>query len=309
MLHTFRTGLSSLEPGRELGTTAQDLRWLAANGFPVPDTWVLDASAFELVLSRTGADQAVAEMRWSLVGLWDDLAAAERVLKSLEERRVGVARALRGAPLPDALGRRLEELVLMETLWMVRTSPIFEGQAIDIPEFSLPAVRSGPDLWDGIRQVWAATYRRQVLEHCVQNDVHLPSMAVVLHPVDPLSARDRSGTVYSTAPWPGIDGPGVQALFGDRQNGAGHAYGQACGRWVSLRRQLPRPESAVVVPSGGGTIRAPYPAGEPLNSDEAAQLAELAGDVAAARGRPVAVDFRWPAGGEPVLLRMRAERA
>jgi hypothetical protein len=132
-------------------------------------------------------------------------------------------------------------------------------------------------------------------------------MAVVLHPVKPLSARDRTGTVYSTAPWPGIDGPGVQALFGERQNGAGHAYGQACGRWVSMRGQLPKPEWAVTVPSGGGTVHTPYPAGEPLNSDEAAQLSDLARDVAAARGRPVVVDFRWPAGGEPVLLRMREE--
>jgi hypothetical protein len=307
MLHTISAGLANLDGRPELGTTGHDLHWLAANGFTVPDTWVLDATAFELILSRTGADRAVAEMRWSLAGLWDDLAAAERVLKSLEERRVGVARALRGAPLPDVLGQKLEGVVLMDTLWMVRTSPVFEDQAIEIPEFSLSAVRSGTDLWDGIRQVWAATYRREVLEHCVQNDVHLPSMAVVLHPVEPLSARDRSGTVYSTAPWPGIEGPGVQALFGDRQNGAGHAYGQACGRWVSMRGQLPKPEWAVTVPSGGGTVHTPYPAGEPLNSDEAAQLSDLARDVAAARGRPVVVDFRWPAGGEPVLLRMREE--
>jgi hypothetical protein len=268
---------------------------------------VLDATAFELVLSRTGADRAVAEMRWSLAGLWDDLAAAERMMAALEGRRIGVARALRRAPLPDSLGRNLEKVVLMETLWMVRASPVFEGRAIEIPEFFLPAVQSGPHLWDGIRQVWAATYRREVLEHCVQNDVPLPGMAVVLHPIEPLSVRDRSGTIYSCAPWSGVSGPGVQALFGDLQNGAGHAYGQVCGRWVAMRGQLPEPEWAVVVPPGGGTEREPYPARKPLLSDEAARLTSLAEDVAAARGRPVAVDFRWPANDEPVLLRMREE--
>jgi hypothetical protein len=307
MLSSFGAASADVKPARALGTTAQDLHWLAAHGLPIPAAWVLDATAFELVLSRTGADRAVAEMRWRLTGLWDDLTAVERVMRSLEERRVSVARALRGAPLPDALGRRLEELVLRETLWMIRTSPVFEDQVIDIPEFSLAGVRSGQALWDGIRQVWASTYRRRVLEHCAQHDAPVPSMAIVLHPIDPISVRDRSGTVYSRAPWSGVRGPGVQAIFGVLQNGRGRGYGMVCGRWVSMRRPLPMPEWAVVIPPGGGTVRTPYPSGEPLNGDEATRLVELAKGAAEARGRPVALDFIWPAGGEPVLLRMREE--
>jgi hypothetical protein len=268
---------------------------------------VLSAAAFELVLSRTGADRAVAEMRWSLAGLWDDLTAAERVVKALEEQRVGVARALRGAPLPDALGQKLEEIVLMETLWMMRTSPVFESRVILIPEFSIAAVRGGRGVWDGIRQVWASAYRQEVLEHCVQSDVPLPSMAVVLHPMEPLSAQDRSGTVYSDAPWSGISGPGIRVLFGAPQDDVGDAYGRVFGRWVSMRRQLPLGRRAVVVPEGGGTEREPYPANRPLTSDQAARLAEMAEDAARIRGCPVALDFMWPTGGEPVLLGVQEE--
>lgn len=305
MLCSFGNGRSSPEAVRELGTTARDLHWLAANGFPVPVAWVLTATAFDLVLSRTGADKTVAEMRWNLAGLWDDLAAAERVIGALEKRRVSVARALRSAPLPDSLGRCLEEIVLMDTLWMMRTSPVFESQAIPIPEFFLSAVQSGQHLWDGIRQVWASTYRHEVLEHCTQNDIALPSMAVLLHPVEPISVQDRSGTVYSAAPWSGIEGPGVQALFGVLQKGRGHAYGKVCGRWVSIRDQLAVPSRAMIIPSGGGTDHVPYPVGKPLDSDETARLTALAMNVATARGSPVALDFFWPVGGDPVVLRMR----
>jgi hypothetical protein len=305
MLTSFTNEFPVLHGTGEWGATARDLHWLAVNGFPIPATWVLSAAAFELILSRTGADQTVAEMRWNLTGLWEDLEAAERVMQALEEHRVSVARALRSAQLPDPLGRKLEEVVLMETVWMVRTSPVFEEQVIQIPEFSLAGVGNGQALWDGVRQVWASAYRREVLEHCAQNDVPLPRMAVVLHPIKPVSVQDRSGTAYSVAPWSGIDGPGVQAVFGALQNGKGHAYGRACGQWISMRDHLPVPRRAIVIPRSGGTRLAPYPAGKPLNSDEAARLAGLAEDVAAVEGRPVALDFIWPTGSEPVLLRKR----
>ena len=299
-----KNGYSS-DVAEELGEVGEGLYWLAVNDFPIATTWVLGTSAFDLILSRVGADRDVAEMRWSLAGLWNDMAAVKRVMASLEDQRVDVSRALRGAEMPDVLGQALELVALMDTLWMVRASLSFDDRVAAIPEFSLSAVRGGAGLWDGIRQVWASAFRQEVLSHCALSDIPLPNVAVVLHPIGAVTAQDRSGVVFSEAPWPSVSGPAIRVVYGARQDGKGHVYGTACGQWVQLKRESSPPEWVMVTGENGGMGLWQYPGGEPLVNDDAQQLAQLAAEVAAKWEGPVALDFFWPAGSEPVLLRVQ----
>jgi hypothetical protein len=285
----------------------QGLVWLAANGFPIPPTWVLGTSAFDLVLSRTGADRDVAEMRWSLTGLWDDLAAVDRVLAALEDQRISVARSLRSAPLPDVLGQSLEQVAPNDTLWMLRASLAFEDRDAQVTEFSLSGVKGGAGLWDGIRQVWASVFRREVLEHCAQTDIPLPGVAVALHPLGAITVQDRSGVVFSSSPWPGVTGPVVRAVAGGPQHAKGRVYGRACGQWVPLKRQSESPQWAMITSENGGMGLQPYPEGiEPLTDEQAQRLVSLAEAVAEKWNGPVKVTFFWPFGSEPVLLQRHA---
>jgi cell wall assembly regulator SMI1 len=291
-----------------MGAKARGLYWLAANGFPIPPTWVLSVSAFDLILSRTGLDRDVAEMRWNLAGLWNDWGAVQRVVAALEPQRVRVARVMRQVPLPDILGQELERVALMERLWAVRASPalsdgdgMFEGgQSLTHELLSLLSVPSGVDLWDAVRQVWASTFRREVLLRCAQQEVSLPGMAVVLHPTRPILPEDRSGEAFSVPPQPGLAGPVVQAVFGALQDVRGHIYGGACGRWVPLPRYSDPPRRALVsAGSEGGLALRPLPGeGLPLDGEEARRLADLVQAVARKWGGPVQISFFWPTGGE-----------
>ena len=97
----------------------------------------------------------------------------------------------------------------------------------------------------------------------------------------------------------------VRALFGARQDGRGHVYGSACGRWVALARQSDPAEQALVSAGAeGGLVLVPAPGGAPLSDEEAGLVADLVYGVAAKWGGPVRVSFFWPAGGELVVTQV-----
>ncbi|MBN1955661.1 MAG: hypothetical protein JW900_11505 [Anaerolineae bacterium] len=286
----------------QVGWKGWGLRWLESNGFPVPPTWLLAASAFDEAIVRTGVAREVAEIGWSLRGVWNDWTAAQRVLDGLEKKRAGVARALRRASLPNQLGRQFERLALMPTQWAVRSSAAGEGGK-QYPFaglfLSLLSVLPGAAVWNGVQQVWASTFRREALLYCAQNDLSLPRMAVILHPMAPITPFDRSGRVYSHSPLPSLPGTLVQ-LTGD----TAAVYSCALGRW--FRVELPgrsNEKGNVLVTGGqGGLELQPAGEGNVLRHEEARQLAQLVQAVAERWGAPVTVEFVWRVGGEPLLV-------
>ncbi len=286
-----------------VGWKGERLYWLSAHGFPAPKTWVLPAELFRRAQERAGVADDVTALSWNLRGLWNDLRAVRRVLEGEEERRVHIARVLRSAVLPDSVGRDLEWLVLRDTLWAVRASPV-----ADLPSCLFPPALAvpGPRLWDAVTGLWARVVSREVLRYCGQMDLEIPALAVLLQPMVRMGIRDRSGVVYSASPDRHHAGPMVQAVFG---LWPGEDHGPACvrvaGRWVWLEERA-RPDAALVVGPEGGVIPArPYPAGEPLTEEEADRLTGLAAQVSAQWGTPVETGFLWPERGHPLLSGFR----
>jgi len=298
-----------LPPLEAVGGKGHSLYWLAIHGFPVPPTWVLSTAAFELALQRAGLREPIAEIERTILSLENDWAASQEALEALEPLRQQVAAALQRVALPDQVGRALEKLVLMPTQWAVRSSATaedslrhsFAGQFL-----SLLSVPSGITLWEAVRQVWASTFGQKALTYCAQNRIPLPKMAVILQPMSPITAQDRSGVIFSHSPVPTLPGVLIQVAFGTGEVVVGGYGGDLYSVQGDEVRVQPMPTTHIqVTGSGGYTMRATTPPGPALTEAEARQLATLALRVSERWGGPVNIEFVWRADQDPILVQVR----
>ena len=296
----------------EVGGKGYGLYWLAAHGFPVPPTWVISTAAFDLVVKKVGLAEVIEGMRQALAGVGDDWAAAQRALEELEPQRTQVVEGLRQAPMPDRVGAALSDLPLEPDFWAVRSSATaeddrrhsFAGQFL-----SLLSVPRGAPIWDGIRKVWASSFGRKALMYCAQNGVPLPRMAVVLQPMAPITAQDRSGVAFSHSPVETLPGVLIQAAFGAGEvvvAGYGGDLYSVQGEAVQVQ-PMPPSEIRITGPEGG-LIAEPPPSGPVLTEEEARELAGLVLTVAERWGEPVNVEFVWRTGWEPELVQVRSAK-
>ena len=297
-------------PVEIVGGKGRGLYWLAANGFPVPPTWVLSTVAFDMVVERAGLREAVREIGRALAGLAGEWAAAQQAMEVLDPRRAEVVEALRQADMPDRVGAALADLPLAPAQWAVRSSATvednprhsFAGQFL-----SLLSVPKGIPLWDAIRQVWASTFRQEALMYCAQNVAPLPRMAVALEPMDPITVGDRSGVVFSHSPVELLPGVMIQVTFGAGQvvvAGYGGDIYSIQGEQVHVQ---PMPPSEIRVTGREGyMVPRTLPEGNVLTEQEAAELARLTLQVAERWGGPVNAEFVWRTGEKgPTLLQVR----
>jgi pyruvate,water dikinase len=302
----------SIPPVDTVGGKARGLYWLAANSFPVPPTWVLGTTAFDMVVQRVGAAEAIAEVERSLTSLAADWADSQQALEALEPRRAEAAEAIRRATMPDRVGAALSDLPLEPAQWAVRSSATvednprhtFAGQFI-----SLLSVPQGIALWNAIRSVWASTFGRTALLYCAQNGAPLPQMAVALQPMAPITAQDRSGVAFSHSPVDTLPGVLIQAAFGTGQvvvGGYGGDIYSVQGGQVQVQ-PMPAAEIRVTGPQGD-TVVQPSPPGLPLTEEEARELADLVLDVCERWDGPVNVEFVWRVNEGPMLVQVRSAR-
>ena len=299
-----------IPPVEIVGGKGHGLYWLAENSFPVPPTWVLSTAAFDMVVERAGLREAIAEIGRALAGLAGEWAAAQQAMDALDPRRAEVVEALRQAEMPDRVGAALADLPLTPAQWAVRSSATvednprhtFAGQFL-----SLLSVPKGIPLWDAIRRVWASTFRREALLYCAQNVAPLPRMAVVLEPIEPITAEDRSGVVFSHSPVELLPGVMIQVTFGAGEvvvAGYGGDIYSVQGEQVQVQ---PMPPSEIrVTGTEGYTVPQALPEGRALTEEKARELAKLVLRMAERWGGPVNVEFVWRMGEGPTIVQVRS---
>ncbi|MBC7226633.1 MAG: hypothetical protein H5T61_05310 [Thermoflexales bacterium] len=299
-----------LPPVDMVGGKGYGLYWLAAHGFPTPPTWVLTTAAFDLTIQRMELGEEIARLAQIMADVGDNWTQLQQALDDIKPRRQEIVDRVTQAILLDPIGRVLEKLVLMPTQWAVRSSATVEdrpGQSFAGQFLSLLSVPPGRPLWDAIRQVWASALRQEVLAYCAQRGLPFPRMAVILQPMEPITARDRSGVAFSQSPVPSMPGLLIQAACGAGETvvkGYGGDLYSVEGDTVYIRR-MPPPEIRVTGPKGY-LEPAPPPDVLPLTEDEARRLAALVERVAWDWEGPVNVEFIWRAGQEPQFVQVRA---
>lgn len=299
-----------LPPVTAVGGKGRHLYWLATHGFPVPPTWVFSTDTFNLAAEQTGQTETIAQLSQVIDSLADDWTAVQHTLETLEPQRLAVTEALRQVPLFDQVSEALEDLPSEPSQWAIRSSATvedtrrysFAGQFL-----SLLSVPRGGEQWDAIRQVWASTFRQEVLSYCAQHNVTLPQMAVILQPMTPITAQDRSGVAFSHSPIPTLPGVLIQAAHGTGQvvvRGYGGDLYSVRGTNV-LTRPISPPNIQVTGPQGN-IVSETTPPGLALTEEEARELADLVLAVARSWRAPVNVEFVWRADKEPVLVQVRS---
>jgi len=304
-----RNKKQSLPPVAAVGGKGHSLYWLAINDFSAPPTWVLSTAAFDLTVQEAGLAETIAEMEQVITGLNNDWAAAQRALEDLEPKRSAVVDALRQAEMTNRVGAALTDLPLKPTWWAVRSSATVEDNA----HYSFAGqflsrlfVPRGKAFWDAVREVWASNFGREVLLYCALHRAPQPRMAVILQPMSPITARDRSGVAFSHSPVPTMPGVLIQATFGTGQivvQGYGGDLYSVEGAEVKSQ-PMPPPHILVTGP-GGGTVTESPPAGLAFTEEEARELADLVLAVAERWDGPVNVEFVWRKGDSPVLVQAR----
>jgi pyruvate,water dikinase len=292
------------------GGKGYGLYWLAAHGFSTPPTWVLSTAAFDLTIRRMELEGEIVQLSRALATVGDDWVQQQQTLDAIEPRRLEMVQRVAQAVLLDPIGRALEKLVLMPTQWAVRSSATVEdrpGQSFAGQFLSLLSVPSGRPLWDAIRQVWASTFRREVLAYCLQRGVPIPRMAVILQPMRPITAQDRSGVAFSRSPVSTMPGVLIQATYGAGETvvkGYGGDLYSVEGENVRIQRMTP-PQIQITGPQGY-LEPAPPPDALPLTEEEALHLAARVEQIAGEWEGPVNVEFVWQAHQDPQFVQVRA---
>lgn len=293
-----------------VGGKGYGLYWLAAHGFPTPPAWVLTTAAFDMTIQRMELEEEIAQLARTLADVGDDWAQLQQTLEDIELRRQEIMDRVAQAILSDPIGRALEKLVLMPTQWAVRSSATVEdrsGQSFAGQFLSLLSVPPGRPLWDAVRQVWASVFRREVLAYWAQRGLPFPRMAVILQPMEPITARDRSGVAFSQSPVPSMPGVLIQVAYGAGETvvrGYGGDLYTVEGDTVHIQR-VPPPEIRITG-SKGYLEPASSPDALPLTEEEARRLAALVERVARDWGGPVNVEFIWRAEQDPQFVQVRA---
>jgi pyruvate,water dikinase len=311
--------LFSIEPGVDeqslpsvemVGGKGYGLHWLATNGFSPPTTWVLGTAAYDLVVEQAGLVDAIAKIERTITDVEGDWGQAQQALEALEPQRTEVFEGLRQASIPDLLVQAMEPLVLRRTQWAIRSSATVEDNSLYsfAGQFrSWLSVPAGGAMWGVVRRVWASTFGVEPLTYCAQKATPLPRMAVILQPMKPMTARDRSGVAFSDSPVPAFPGVLIQATFGAGQvvvdGYGGDLYGVQEGR-VQIQ-PMPPDQIRVTEPRGFMTPSS-LPSGLAFTENEARELAALVLEVAAKWGGPVNVEFVWRADEAPQLVQVRS---
>ncbi len=298
-----------IPPAAIIGGKGRGLYWLAREKFPTPPTWVFSTVAFDLIVKKAGLEEPLASIEQATTNLSGDWAEGLRALNAVEPQRMTVVKALEQAEMMAVIATELTELPLTPGQWAVRSSATVE----DSPQHSFAgqfrSFLSVPrkDLWGAMCKVWASNYSREALLYCAQVASPVPRMAVVLQPMEPLTARDRSGVAFSHSPAPSMPGVLIQASFGSGQVVVGGRGGDLYGVQGKKVQVQPMPPDLIrVTGPEGDTVPQEPPPGLPLTEEEARELAALITAVSRKWGSPVNVEFVWRAGQKPSLVQVRS---
>ncbi len=291
------------------GGKGSGLYWLQAQGFSTPPTWVLDTTLFDSIIERTGMTATIREIGHATASL-QDWASTQHTLDCLESQRQAVVKALRTVSFPPELYAGLLKLPQHDQ-WAVRSSATVEDSDLHSYAGQFASILSVPftidSLEQAIRAVWASTFKREVLAYRAQSGTPMPRMAVILQPMRPITARERSGVALSRSPVPTMPGVMIQATFG-----AGRTVVEGRGGDVytvqgqAVRTQPMPPPNITISGVVGGEITAPTPPGLALTDDEAQQVAACVLAMSERWGRSVNVEFVWYATEpEPLFVQIR----
>lgn len=302
-------GSQSSPPVEAIGGKAYGLYWLANNRFPVPLTWVLSTTAFDLVIDAIGLVEALAEIEQTVAGLPKDWSAAQQQMDEIEPQRVAMVQALKQVEATGHLSASLARLPETYRFWAVRSSATVE----DNPRYSFAGqFRSllfvpTEELWEAVCQVWASAFNREALMYCAQSKMPLPHMAVILQPMTPITTQDRSGVAFSHSFVPTLPGVLIQTTFGGGQVVVDGYGGDLFGVEGTKVEVLPMsPDHIVITGQDGGMVAKAVPPGLALTEKEAQELASLVCDVAKRWGGAVNIEFIWRAGKQPLLVQVRS---
>jgi pyruvate,water dikinase len=261
-------------------------------------------------VEQAGLVDAIAEIERAIHNVGGDWGQAQQALDALEPQRSKVFEGLRQASIPGLLVQAMEPLVFRRTQWAVRSSATVEDNSLYsfAGQFrSWLSVPAGGVMWGAVRQVWASTFGVEPLTYCAQKATPLPRMAVILQPMEPITARDRSGVAFSHSPVPAFPGVLIQATFGTGQvvvdGYGGDLYGVQQGR---VQIQPMPPEQIQVSKAEGFTAPWSSPSGLALAENEARELAALVLEVADKWGGPVNIEFVWRVGASPQFVQVRS---
>ncbi len=303
-------GRRPLPPVEAVGGKGYGLYWLAFNRFPAPLTWVLSTAAFDLAIQGAGLTGPVAEIERGLADLAGDWGAIQKRMEELEPYRAQVVDTLQQTAMMDHIAAALKDLPPAEAQWAVRSSATVE----DNPRYSFAgqflSLLSVPraELWSAICRVWASNYGRDALFYCAQNATPMPRMAVILQPMEPLTARDRAGVAFSRSPVPTLPGVLIQAAFGSGQTVVGGYGGDLFSvQGDRVQVQTTPPDHIRVTGEQGYMVDQAPPSGPALSEEEARQLAGLVLAVAEKWEGAVDIEFVWRAGKRrPTLVQVRS---
>jgi pyruvate,water dikinase len=231
-------------------------------------------------------------------------------MDALEPYRARVVEVLEQTEMMAHVAAALDSLPETTVQWAVRSSATVE----DNPRYSFAgqffsslSVPKGKALWKAVCQVWASNYGRAALLYCAQNAAPMPRMAVILQPMEPITAQDCSGVAFSHSPAPALPGVLIQASFGSGQVVVGGHGGDLFSvQGGEVRVQPMPPDHIRVTGEAGDTVPQPSPPGLALAEDQARELADRVLAVAERWGRPVNVEFVWRAGKKPTLVQVRS---
>ncbi len=301
-----------IPPLELVGGKGYGLYWLAANGFPVPPTWVLTTAVFDMLLHRIGLDRQFQQVR-RVVESPRDWDAAQQTLREQRPQLDKMRERLLAAPIPDRVAMRMEKLLLMPVSWAVRSSATVEDnpqQSFAGQFLSFLSVGSGPELWESALRVMGSAFGYEVLSYCVRNRTPIPRMAVIFQEMKPITARDRSGVAFSHSPVPSLSGVLIQVSFGAGEtvvDGRGGDLYNVHGDQVAVEPM--KTDEIMITGPEGGLISVDPPSGSVLTPDEARHLAEQVLEIAEKWGGPVNVEFIWRADAPLQIVQVRSVTA
>jgi len=187
-----------------VGGKALGLYWLQSRGFATPQTWVLSTQAFDAMVQAAGIANQITALAEATEDK-PDWATTVRRLRALSDVQRELTEALQTTPLPDPVWAALQALPQNKVLWAVRSSATVEdmhSHSFAGQFSSCLSVPSGPSLAEAIRTVWASTFNKNALHYRAQHGTVMPRMAVVLQPMEPITADDRAGVIFSQSTIP-----------------------------------------------------------------------------------------------------------
>lgn len=292
-----------------IGGKALGVYWLRNRGFAAPQTWVLSTQAFDAMVQAAGITHQIAALAEATADKPDWVTTVYR-LRALSDVLRELTEALQTTPLPDPVCASLQALPQSEALWAVRSSATVEdmhSHSFAGQFSSCLSVPSGPDLAEAIRTVWTSTFSENALHYRAQHGTAMPRMAVVLQPMQPITADDRAGVVFSESTIPEMQGVLIQATFGAGLTVVGRGGGEIkCVEGTEVTPCFWTPEHIMVTAADGGMEPAPPRFETVLAKHEAIQLARQVREIARQYGRPVDIEFVWRKGKEPVFVQVRA---